>query len=61
MKSIKPNLEEQLRILTKQRDAYTDAINEIDDYFEYTNESQQDKDFVYDVLDRLSTNLAIIM
>lgn len=33
---------------------YAQAINELDDYFEYTNESKKDKAFVMGVIDRLT-------
>ena len=40
-----------------QRDKYQKAINKIDDYFEYRNESQQDKEFVHGVLSELCEGL----
>lgn len=36
---------------------YEQAINKIDDYFEYAHESDKDKRFVMDVLSDLSTKL----
>ena len=46
--------------LLQQREAFCKAINKIDDYFEYSNESKQDKEFVYGVIDNLSMKLALI-
>ena len=40
-----------------QIEAYQKAVNEIDDYFEYRFESQQDKEFVIGALCRLCDNL----
>jgi hypothetical protein len=36
---------------------YVEAINKIDDYFEYRSDSLKDRNFVYGVLDKLSDNL----
>lgn len=36
---------------------YTEAINKIDDYFEYRSESVKDRDFVYRVLSDLTEEL----
>ena len=37
--------------------AYWKTVNQIDDYFEYSNESQQDKRFIIDVLTQLRRKL----
>ena len=42
----------------KWLDCYMSAINKIDDYFEYTNESQRDKKYVREVLSELTLALA---
>lgn len=44
----------------KRLQIYQDAINRIDDYFEYRHESCVDKAFVMDVLDSLSNRLKSI-
>ena len=36
---------------------YIEAINKIDDYFEYRSDSTKDRSFVYGVLDKLSDRL----
>jgi len=36
---------------------YSDAINEIDDHFEYSHESEADKGIVYDILTELAANV----
>lgn len=38
-------------------ECYVEAINKIDDYFEYRSESVKDRSFVYGVLDKLSDKL----
>ena len=43
-------LETRLRV-------YEHAINEVDDYFEYRNESEQDKEYVRGILSRLTNRL----
>ena len=37
--------------------AYANAINKIDDYFEYRNESKVDRDFVHVVLAKLEADI----
>ncbi|WP_353500348.1 hypothetical protein [Vibrio sp. CB1-14] len=37
--------------------AYIKAVNEIDDYFEYMYQSQDDRDFVYAVLTELALSM----
>lgn len=46
--------------MSKYLEAYQRAINRIDDYFEYTNESAKDKQFVRSVLNQLTNNLKTI-
>jgi len=36
---------------------YREAINQIDDYFEYRNESKRDKEFVMGVLDGIADKI----
>ena len=36
---------------------YVEAINKIDDYFEYRSDSLKDRNFVYGVLFKLSDNI----
>lgn len=40
-------------ILEKELSLYRKAINQIDDYFEYINESKRDREFVHKILDKL--------
>ena len=49
---------EEIDRLKKQRTAYARAINEIDDYFEYGNESVRDRNRVYEILDSLRLKLS---
>lgn len=44
-------------LATSALDAYQQAINRIDDYFEYINESAKDRAYVHSVLERLTTAL----
>jgi hypothetical protein len=37
---------------------YKKAINKIDDFFEYANESKKDREFIHGVLDNLTIKLA---
>ena len=46
--------------LKKHREAYAKAVNQIDDYFEYSNESVSDRKRVYEILDNLKLNLSTI-
>lgn len=36
---------------------YREAINSIDDYFEYRNESVKDREFIHKVLDKLCKDI----
>jgi len=36
---------------------YREAINKIDDYFEYRNESERDKTFVMGVIDEITPKI----
>lgn len=49
---MKQNLINKIRV-----DAYEKAINKIDDYFEYANDSEKDKQMVRDILEDLSSEL----
>jgi len=48
---------EQSKINEVRIRRYEQAINKIDDYFEYRHDSDIDKEFVLNVLDNLSNNL----
>jgi hypothetical protein len=48
---------ERLNKTTNMLHQYIEAMNKIEDYFEYRNESQKDKDYVMDVIDRLGDSL----
>jgi hypothetical protein len=48
---------EKVRVLHNIFQTYQHAINEIDDYFEYFNESLKDREVVQEILDRLSSKL----
>ena len=37
---------------------YQDAINKIDDYFEYSNQSISDREFIHKTMDTLTANIA---
>lgn len=37
---------------------YQEAINKIDDYFEYRNESLRDREYVHKVLEQLTEDIA---
>lgn len=39
---------------------YKETINRIDDWFEYMNESEKDREFIHKELDRLTEKLKII-
>lgn len=41
-----------------ERDIYRKAINDIDDYFEYANESAKDRQKVYSILDSMTKELS---
>lgn len=60
MESITEPLEREITKLVKQRDAYMRAINRIDDFFEYANESISDRKRVYSILDNLTLRLTMI-
>jgi len=40
--------------------AYTETINDIDDYFEYASESQRDRNYVHEILGKLTEKLTKI-
>ncbi len=41
----------------KRAKIYSDALNEMDDYFEYRYKSKEDRDFVIDTLDNVTDKL----
>ena len=49
---------EKVSIVEELFPMYAEAINEIDDYFEYRHESEKDKAFVMGVIDRLANDVA---
>lgn len=49
---------EEIDRLKRQREVYATAVNQIDDYFEYGNESVRDRDQVYKILDNLKLKLS---
>jgi hypothetical protein len=53
-------MEEEIIKLRKQREAYQIAVNRIDDFFEYANESKKDRKFIHGVLDTLTKTLSNI-
>ena len=58
--SIADNLTDAARSVQKIEDeftAYRTAINAIDDYFEYMNESKADRKVVHQILKKLTTEL----
>lgn len=57
MESVTKPLEQEIAKLKKQRDALAEALNEIDDYFEYRYRSSVDREFVYGVFLRLCEEL----
>ena len=46
--------------LKKQLIAYQEAVNKIDDWFEYANESAADREKVHEILDNLTLKLSTI-
>jgi hypothetical protein len=48
-------------IESKKLELYSKAINQIDDYFEYRNESKKDREVVYKILDDLSASLKLLI
>lgn len=46
--------------LKKQLVAYQEAVNKIDDWFEYANESKADREKVHEILDHLTLKLSTI-
>ena len=40
--------------------AYIHTINRIDDFFEYSNESKKDREFIHEQLDKLTEQLTKI-
>ena len=58
--SIADNLTDAARSVQKIEDEFTEyrtAINVIDDYFEYMNESKADRKVVHQILKKLTTEL----
>ena len=53
-------LQAEIEKLKKQREAYQHALNKIDDFFEYANESKKDREFIHGVLDNLTLKLSKI-
>lgn len=49
--------EEHIRKLELRIKAYEQAINRIDDYFEYRHDSETDKTYVMDIIDGLAYRL----
>ncbi len=47
----------ELEKITKQRDIMHRGLNQIDDYFEYMNESKRDRDRVQAILNRVTDSL----
>ncbi len=60
MEDQKMPLERDIEKLEKQREAYSNAINKIDDYFEYRAHSTLDREVVYNILDNLRLKLGSI-
>lgn len=52
--------QQKLCILEDINIAYREAINEVDDYFEYRNESKKDREFIHKVLIKLTNRLSRI-
>jgi hypothetical protein len=46
--------------LKKKLSAYQEAVNKIDDFFEYANESKSDRERVHEILDNLTLKLSTI-
>ena len=51
------SVETKLKVIMEQNRLYQNAINRIDDYFEYTCESTKDQQVVYKILDELNDSL----
>ena len=51
---------DELDRLKQQRQSYIKAVNRIDDYFEYSSESDKDQKKVYGILDDLREQLSQI-
>jgi len=47
----------ELEKITKQRDIMHRGLNQIDDYFEYMNESERDRDRVLSILNSVTNAL----
>ena len=50
-------LEEKIKVIEIYLESYATAINSIDDYFEYSNESDVDKEVVMRIIDNLTNKL----
>ena len=50
-------LELRCRILDRRIIAYQQTVNHIDDFFEYTNKSKSDREFIHAQLESLTTKL----
>jgi len=53
-------LQKRNRLLEKRNRAYQQAINALDDFFEYANESKSDREQVHKVLDNLTLKLSTL-
>lgn len=54
------DMDEEIIRLKKQLDAYRHAVNKIDDWFEYMNESKADREKVHEILDNLTLKLSTL-
>lgn len=52
--------QEECDKLRKKLRAYQEAVNKIDDWFEYANESDADREKVHEILDNLTLKLSTI-
>ena len=50
-------LERRIKALESRNRAYQQAINKIDDWFEYMNESVADRKKIHEILDNLTLRL----
>ena len=60
MFGLEDELQWEIKILKKRMEAYQEAINKIDDWFEYANESAKDREKVHEILDNLTLKLSTI-
>lgn len=49
--------EKEFKRVQKNLELYQKAVNKIDDYFEYRNESAKDRNYIYGILLELSESL----